>query len=93
MNAKQIKNELEEFILDFANEVIDETYEGVRNRTPVRKGTAKAGWEKQNIKKLGDDGGVGNDVDYIVYLEDGTAKMAPRNMVKRTLQDVERKTQ
>lgn len=90
-NANQIKSELESFILDYANEIIDETYSGVRKRTPVRKGTARAGWEKQNLTKLGDSAGVGNDVDYIVYLEDGTVKMSPRNMVKRTLQDIERK--
>lgn len=89
--AKQIKSELNEFVVDFANEIIDEVYDGVKKRTPVRTGTARDGWEKQNIDKLGDQGVVGNDVDYIVYLEDGTVKMAPRNMVKRTLQDIDRK--
>jgi len=86
-------NEIVEAINDWTveetNVIIDDLYDGVKEKTPVRTGRAKAGWSKVNIRKLGDEGSVGNDVDYVKYLEDGTVYMAPFNMVKRTLTELE----
>ena len=79
---------LEDWVVDNVNDLADDIYDGVRKRTPVRTGTAKAGWEKQYTKEVGDSGSVANDVDYINYLEDGTVKMAPVNMAKATLNEV-----
>lgn len=87
----QLQKELDEWSIESANEFIDDLYDGVRNKTPVRTGTAKAGWEKDHLTKLGDDGGVYNDVEYVKYLEDGTVHMAPVHMVKRTLSELRNK--
>ena len=87
-SINEIIKAIDDWTVDETNEYIDDVYNGVRNKTPVRSGRAKAGWEKRHIQKLGDEGGVANDVEYIRYLEDGTVHMAPRNMVKSTLQEL-----
>jgi len=81
----EIIKALDEWTVDETNDYIDDLHKGVKEKTPVRSGRAQRGWEKHNINKLGDEGGISNDVPYIGYLEDGTPKMAPFNMVKSTL--------
>jgi hypothetical protein len=88
---KNLEQELEAWVLENTEELIDDIFEGVKEKTPVRTGTLKASWEKRAPTKLGDNGQVGNTQDYATYVEDGTTSMAPRNMLKATLDKVERK--
>ena len=87
----EIVKAMEDWATDETNDYIDDLYDGVKDKTPVRSGRAKRGWEKHHIQKMGDEGGVSNDVPYIGYLEDGTVHMAPRNMVKSTIQELGRR--
>ena len=91
MTMVNISKDLDQFIIDVTNDLVDDIYQGVRQRTPVVTGTAKAGWIKQTINQVGESGLVANDVEYINYLEDGTPATAPRNMVKATLTEIESK--
>ena len=88
MNAKELNEALNEFIVDYANEVTDDIYDGVKKLTPVRSGRARRGWEKEHIERTGQTAQVGNDVPYVKYLEDGTSRMAPVHMVAATLTKV-----
>ena len=61
---------------------------GIKKDTPVRTGKAQAGWESENIKKLGDTGVVKNDVEYIGYIEFGSDTIAPHAMVRNNIKRV-----
>jgi hypothetical protein len=61
---------------------------GIRKDTPVDTGRAQAGWENENIKRLGDKGIIKNDVEYIGWLEFGTDKTQPHGMVRRNIKRV-----
>lgn len=88
-NIDKLIDALEEFSVEFANDIIDELYDEIKENTPVKTGRAKAGWDKtEELKKLGGTRSVGNEVDYVKYLEDGTRYIAPRNMVKRSIINV-----
>ena len=67
-SINEIIKAIDDWTVDETNDYIDDVYDGVRKKTPVLSGRAKAGWEKHHINKLGDDGGVSNDVPYIGYL-------------------------
>ena len=86
--VNQLKMEMEDWVLENMKELTDDIYEGVRRRTPVASGRAQRGWVQIDAQKIGEDSTVGNDVEYITYLEDGTADTAPNNMVKATLQEI-----
>jgi len=58
----------------------------VAQRTPVRTGALKAGWEWD---EQGDSLYFTNDVEYAIFVEQGTSKMAPRMMVGTTLLEVD----
>lgn len=88
MNANQIANELEEWVLDFTNDIAKQVYKGARKRTPVRSGRAQRGWQIDYTNKLGVPAIVSNDVPYITYLEHGTVHMAPVHMVRATLIEI-----
>lgn len=61
---------------------------GIKKDTPVDTGRAQAGWENENIKRLGDKGIIKNDVEYIGWLEFGTDKTQPYGMVRRNIKRV-----
>jgi hypothetical protein len=53
----------------------------LEDATPVDTGEAKAGW---SIRKTLRGFDVINDVDHIVYLNEGSSKQAPAHFVERT---------
>lgn len=87
----KLKDALEDWVLDNANGAAEDMLKEARARTPVNTGRAKAGWEVIESKRIGESAYVANDVDYIVYLEDGTSRMAPNNMAKAAMDKVSRK--
>jgi hypothetical protein len=48
----------------------------LQEKTPVRTGTARAGWQ---TKKTKDNFEIVNRVPYVEYLDKGTTKMKPSN--------------
>lgn len=65
---------------------ITETVVTVRSRTPIKTGTARAGWERfpEGMSILGTTQYVFNNVDYIVLLEYGHSQQAPEGMARIT---------
>lgn len=57
-------------------------YEEIRQLTPVDTGYAKSRWRFQATEVLGAPNVIYNDAPYIIYLENGHSKQAPRGMVK-----------
>lgn len=50
--------------------------------TPVDTGQARQGWEAETPTKFGEAGTITNNVEHIVYLNDGHSKQAPENFVE-----------
>lgn len=55
----------------------------IQDATPVKTGKLKAGWKMKPITEVGDMVEVTNNVEYAIYVNDGTHKMAPRLMVEK----------
>lgn len=64
---------------------------GIKRDTPVDTGKAQAGWENENIKRVGDTGIIKNDVEYIGWLEFGSDTHAPVGMVRNNIKRVVKK--
>lgn len=74
-------NELLKRIKLFEKEFADEFEKRVKQRTPVRTGRLKAGWEtKLSKNKIT----IQNDVEYAQFVEDGTENMRGAHMLKTT---------
>jgi hypothetical protein len=57
----------------------------LRKETPVDTGEAKDGWEIDRAVSVDDIARITNDVEHIVYLNDGHSQQAPRYFVESTL--------
>ena len=55
----------------------------IKSFTPVRTGRLQAGWQLGDLG--GDKATIINDVPYAPYVNDGTPRMAPRDMTGQTL--------
>lgn len=65
-------------------------FERILERTPVRTGRLKAGWALEYMLNEGViESVIYNDVPYVIFVENGTYKMAPRHMVEQTLNELE----
>lgn len=76
--------------IDQANEVGRMLLEAAQDYTPVRTGRLRAGWELDEATHFGDDVILRNDVEYAMWVNDGTSKMAPRMMLERAIATVTR---
>ena len=54
----------------------------LKANTPVKTGNLRSRWRVMQTKK---GLGILNDANYAIYVEMGTRKMAPRNMIKKSL--------
>lgn len=54
----------------------------IQDETPVRTGRLQAGWFLRN---LGGSAELRNDVPYGKYVQNGTPRMSPNDMIGRTL--------
>ena len=61
-------------------EFIEEILLRVVERTPVKTGQAREGWEKT-------DSGIFNTLPYIEKLEEGSSDQAPNGMLRITLEE------
>lgn len=55
----------------------------IKSVTPVRTGRLQAGWKLSDLG--GEQAMITNDVPYAGYVNDGTPRMAPRDMTGQTL--------
>ena len=52
-NINEIIKAIDDWTVEETNEYIDDLYNGVKEKTPVRSGRLKAGWERHHIQNLG----------------------------------------
>lgn len=87
---KELKR-VEEEVKSFANfeieERIDYSVETLRIVTPVDTGEARSGWKSKKFRDVyGFAGGsILNEVEHIVYLNNGHSKQAPRYFIEQVL--------
>jgi hypothetical protein len=88
--AKQLTQEIEQAV----DQLGDALFEEIRSRTPVKSGTAKAGWD---LKKSGPGFVIENPVPYIGVLDRGRhmtnrgmrgSLQAPKGMVGPSLKTI-----
>lgn len=85
-----VMSALSKFIVDNGNEITDKMLEGSKEKTRVKTGRAKAGWEiKSRMTKPGSTAVIINEVPYIGWLNFGTAYTEGDHMVERTVQEVQ----
>lgn len=76
-----VQENIDKLIADVAAEVESR----VRDRTPVRTGYARSRWQTE----VRDDGfDIGNDAEYISFLELGSSQQAPLGMLGITMEEV-----
>jgi hypothetical protein len=82
-NAKSLMSELNQFVVEESNDLLNELAVGIKRDTPVDTGRAQAGWEiTAPISKVGDTGVLNNNVDYVIYLEEGHSGQAPAGFIQ-----------
>lgn len=90
--SNEIQKALNDWIVKQSNLKMQEVVDGVKEKTPVKTGRARDGWQvEQDIKQVGDTGRIVNEVPYIGWLNFGTDRMSGHHMVERTLQEVSKK--
>ena len=72
--------ELNSQLTQTANNMVNFIEDKEKEKTPVRTGRLKAGYEKVEASALGDRAASVNEVPYAGFVDLGTTKMAPRNM-------------
>ena len=78
--------EMDTKLRKFKEEWAVEFLERVRYRTPVRTGALRDGWHQQQKQTSID---VSNTQPYAAYIEYGTPKIAPRAMLRTTLEEAD----
>ena len=89
-NNKKLFGDLFDHLANFTQQEVEDTskdlfYE-IRRRTPVDTGNARDSWEFH--KDANGDISIVNDVDYIIYLEEGSSQQAPSGMVRTSIAKV-----
>lgn len=88
-DISNLRDNLERFVASRTASATEELYEKIKERTPVRGGTAQRGWERNRPSdtKL-EDGIIGNNVDYVKFLEYGTSDQAPYGMIRVSISEL-----
>lgn len=83
---KQFNIELETKLRRFKREFGIEFLSRVKERTPVRTGALQRGWHQTQRETSID---ISNTKDYAAYIEYGTPTIAPRAMLRTTMEEAE----
>lgn len=70
------------------DEIATDTLIVAKRNTPIDKGTARAGWRRENV---GNDIRIANRVQHAPYLEKGRSKQAPRGILGPTTREISRR--
>jgi len=89
VNFKQELARIEKEAIELANSDIELQAEYATNQlrvvTPVDTGEARSGWE---LEKYGNNLTIVNDVEHVVYLNNGHSKQAPKYFIEQVLQTI-----
>lgn len=82
-SKSKLMQDIEAFVLEETNELLEELYVNIANDTPVDEGEAARSWQlAERVGRIGQTGYIGNDEDYIIYLEDGSSDQAPSGFIR-----------
>ncbi|HSG69108.1 MAG TPA: hypothetical protein VLA12_01765 [Planctomycetaceae bacterium] len=83
------RRKLPRFRTSLIQRVMEQAVDATRDRTPVETGEARDGWDQSNIESIEQsemsERKLTNRVEHVIYLEYGTRRMEPREMVRRSL--------
>ena len=71
---------------DYQDSIAEEAYKLMRDTTPVRTGRARRGWEKRRSRFTGSTRVVENKVPYVIYLNEGHSRQAPKGYIQQALE-------
>lgn len=73
-------------VASFVNAFADEFVKRVETRTPVRSGALRDGYIKE-VNELSFE--LGNQQEYLEYIEEGTSTIAPVGMIRTTMEEAD----
>ncbi len=82
-NMKKDMQITEQMAVDLTAKTTLDAHRELVLATPVDTGQARQGWEAETPTKFGEEGVIENNVEHIVYLNDGHSKQAPSNFVEQ----------
>ena len=83
---EQIVSYIEKLTDDYQDSIAEEAYKLMRDTTPVRTGRARRGWEKRRSRFTGSTRVVENKVPYVIYLNEGHSRQAPKGYIQQQLE-------
>lgn len=83
-----LNSSLQKWAIQETQRMQKDLFTSIRNETPVDTGRARDGWQLDLVNKVGDQGHIENDVEYIGWLEFGSDTVAPQAMVRRNIKRV-----
>ncbi len=90
---ERIREEVRELADLSLHETVDYATDQLRIVTPVDSGEARRGWRNNNFTLKSISGFervaiISNDVDHIVYLNQGSSKQAPKYFIEQVLSTI-----
>lgn len=80
--------ELQKELGRFVEEVMSDTLDVARSKTPIRSGQARRAWKKTG---RGQGSRIENRTPYIGRLDQGSSRQAPNGIIKPTLDEVSKR--
>lgn len=91
-DLNSLMKELEEFVVDGSNEILDELNKGIISKTPVDTGFLRSRQKiTKKISRVGETGEIENDAGYGGWVEYGSATIREHAMYRRTIQELQAK--
>ena len=87
-DLQRFANRLKKSTRVLEQKIVSDGLDIVKSKTPVRTGTLRDAWEIQNRLLSGPV--IVNDIDYGIFVENGTDKMTGAYMLRRTLYELSR---
>ena len=80
-NPKDIMKDIDKKSKNFISAIMDDVKRVAADETPVDTGQARRGWRRKKQDVL-------NNVEHIVFLEDGHSKQAPSGIARPTIKEI-----
>lgn len=85
-----LMKELEEFVVDGTNDILDELNTGIIQKTPVLTGNLRSRQKvTKKISRVGETGEIQNDAEYAGWVEYGSPTVREYAMYRKTIQEME----
>lgn len=85
-NLKKDMQITERMAVDLTAKTTLDAHAALVKATPVDTGQARQGWEAETPTEFGEAGVITNNVEHIIYLNDGRSDQAPAEFVEQIVQ-------